>query len=182
MVPGLYGYVSACKWVTELELSRFADFDAYWVPRGWAQQAPIKTESRIDAPRDGSTQRAGTVMVAGVAWAQHRGVAKVEVQVDGGAWQAATLAETVSSDTWRQWSYPGRRRRGSTPCGCGPPISAARPRRVRRVTGAGRGHRMAFDQGLVIDVRLRWLKDALPVRLGCASRSYGGLHVHRCGC
>jgi DMSO/TMAO reductase YedYZ molybdopterin-dependent catalytic subunit len=106
VVPGLYGYVSACKWVTELELSRFADFDAYWVPRGWAQQAPIKTESRIDAPRDGSSQRAGTVVVAGVAWAQHRGIAKVEVQVDGGEWQVASLAGTVSSDTWRQWSYP----------------------------------------------------------------------------
>jgi DMSO/TMAO reductase YedYZ molybdopterin-dependent catalytic subunit len=105
VVPGLYGYVSACKWVTELELSRFADFDAYWVPRGWAAQAPIKTQSRIDAPRDGANPRAGTVLVAGVAWAQHRGIAKVEVQVDAGAWQEATLAATVSRDTWRQWSY-----------------------------------------------------------------------------
>jgi DMSO/TMAO reductase YedYZ molybdopterin-dependent catalytic subunit len=105
VVPGLYGYVSACKWVIELELTRFADYDAYWVPRGWAQQAPIKTESRIDTPRDGAKRKAGTVMVGGVAWAQHRGVAKVEVQIDGGPWAEATLAETVSSDTWRQWSY-----------------------------------------------------------------------------
>ena len=106
VVPGLYGYVSACKWITEIELSRFSDFDAYWVPRGWAQQAPIKTESRIDTPRDGAERSPGTVMIAGVAWAQHRGISKVEVQVDGGAWVEATLAGTVSSDTWRQWSYP----------------------------------------------------------------------------
>jgi len=104
VVPGLYGYVSACKWITEIELSRFADFDAYWVPRGWSQQAPIKTESRIDTPRDGAKRPAGPVTVAGVAWAQHRGIAKVEVQVDGGEWQTATLAATVSADTWRQWS------------------------------------------------------------------------------
>jgi DMSO/TMAO reductase YedYZ molybdopterin-dependent catalytic subunit len=105
VVPGLYGYVSACKWITEIELSRFSDFDAYWVPRGWSQQAPIKTESRIDAPRDGARRKAGTVAVAGVAWAQHRGISKVEVQIDNGPWQVATLAATVSSDTWREWSY-----------------------------------------------------------------------------
>jgi DMSO/TMAO reductase YedYZ molybdopterin-dependent catalytic subunit len=105
VVPGLYGYVSACKWITEIELSRFADFDAYWVPRGWSQRAPIKTQSRIDTPRDGSKRKAGTFVVAGVAWAQHRGISKVEVQVDGGPWAEATLAATVSSDTWRQWSY-----------------------------------------------------------------------------
>ena len=113
VVPGLYGYVSACKWITEIELTRFADFDAYWVPRGWAATAPIKTQSRIDTPRDGATRPAGTVVVAGVAWAQHTGIAKVEVQVDGGPWQPATLAGTVSSDTWRQWTFrwaatPGR--------------------------------------------------------------------------
>ncbi|WP_433385014.1 molybdopterin-dependent oxidoreductase [Actinoplanes sp. CA-142083] len=105
VVPGLYGYVSACKWITEIELSRFADFDAYWVPRGWAQQAPIKTESRIDTPRDGAQRSPGTVVIAGVAWAQHIGIKMVEVQIDGGAWAEATLAATVSSDTWRQWSY-----------------------------------------------------------------------------
>jgi DMSO/TMAO reductase YedYZ molybdopterin-dependent catalytic subunit len=105
VVPGLYGYVSACKWITEIELSRFADFDAYWVPRGWSAQAPIKTESRIDTPRDGAKRSAGEVVVAGVAWAQHRGIAKVEVQVDDGPWETATLAETVSADTWRQWSH-----------------------------------------------------------------------------
>jgi DMSO/TMAO reductase YedYZ molybdopterin-dependent catalytic subunit len=105
VVPGLYGYVSACKWVVELELTSFADFDAYWVPRGWAAQGPIKTQSRIDTPRPGQEVPAGTVMVAGVAWAQHRGIARVEVRVDGGPWQVATLADTVSLDTWRQWSW-----------------------------------------------------------------------------
>ncbi len=113
VVPGLYGYVSACKWITEIELSRFSDFDAYWVPRGWSQQAPIKTESRIDTPRDGAGRKAGPVVVAGVAWAQHRGVSKVEVQVDDGPWQVATLAATVSSDTWREWSYQWPATRGT---------------------------------------------------------------------
>ncbi|BCJ44368.1 oxidoreductase [Actinoplanes ianthinogenes] len=105
VVPGLYGYVSACKWITEIELTRFADFDAYWVPRGWAAQAPIKTQSRIDTPRDGAARQAGPVVVAGVAWAQHRGIAKVEVQVDDGPWEVATLAPAVSDDTWRQWTH-----------------------------------------------------------------------------
>jgi DMSO/TMAO reductase YedYZ molybdopterin-dependent catalytic subunit len=103
VVPGLYGYVSACKWITEIELSSFDDYDAYWIPRGWAQQAPIKTQSRIDTPR--GRANAGAVMVAGVAWAQHRGIERVEVQVDGGPWELARLADTVSADTWRQWSW-----------------------------------------------------------------------------
>ncbi|AGZ39275.1 putative molybdopterin oxidoreductase [Actinoplanes friuliensis DSM 7358] len=105
VVPGLYGYVSACKWITEIELTRFSDFDAYWVPRGWSALGPIKTQSRIDTPRDGAKRSAGPVTVAGVAWAQHRGIEKVEVQVDGGPWAQATLASAVSSDTWVQWSY-----------------------------------------------------------------------------
>ncbi|MEU8374319.1 molybdopterin-dependent oxidoreductase [Micromonospora sp. NPDC048894] len=105
VVPGLYGYVSACKWVTELELTSFADFDAYWVPRGWSAQGPVKTQSRIDTPRPRNRLTAGEVVVAGVAWAQHRGIARVEVRVDGGAWQEATLAPAVSVDTWVQWSW-----------------------------------------------------------------------------
>ncbi|WP_431918567.1 molybdopterin-dependent oxidoreductase [Micromonospora wenchangensis] len=105
VVPGLYGYVSACKWVTELELTSFADFDAYWVPRGWSAQGPVKTQSRIDTPRARNRLTAGEVTVAGVAWAQHRGIDRVEVRVDGGAWQEATLAPTVSVDTWVQWSW-----------------------------------------------------------------------------
>ncbi|MEU8129106.1 molybdopterin-dependent oxidoreductase [Micromonospora sp. NPDC049049] len=105
VVPGLYGYVSACKWVTELELTRFADFDAYWVPRGWSPQGPIKTQSRIDTPRGRNRLTAGPVTVAGVAWAQHRGIRRVEVRVDDGPWQEAALAPTVSVDTWVQWSW-----------------------------------------------------------------------------
>ncbi|MGI5523869.1 molybdopterin-dependent oxidoreductase [Micromonospora sp. CA-259024] len=105
VVPGLYGYVSACKWVTELELTRFADFDAYWVPRGWSAQGPIKTQSRIDTPRRRNRLTTGPVTVAGVAWAQHRGIRRVEVRVDGGEWQQAELAPTVSVDTWVQWSW-----------------------------------------------------------------------------
>jgi DMSO/TMAO reductase YedYZ molybdopterin-dependent catalytic subunit len=105
VVPGLYGYVSATKWLTELELTSFHDFSAYWVPRGWAAQAPIKTESRIDTPRDGSRPKGGQMTMAGVAWAQHRGVSKVEVRVDDGPWQPATLGPVPSVDTWRQWSF-----------------------------------------------------------------------------
>jgi DMSO/TMAO reductase YedYZ molybdopterin-dependent catalytic subunit len=105
VVPGLYGYVSATKWISELELSSFADYSAYWVPRGWSAQAPIKTESRIDTPRDGARVRVGQLTVAGVAWAQHRGISKVEVRVDDGPWQPATLGAVPSVDTWRQWSW-----------------------------------------------------------------------------
>jgi DMSO/TMAO reductase YedYZ molybdopterin-dependent catalytic subunit len=107
VVPGLYGYVSACKWITELELTTFAAFDAYWVRRGWAEQAVVKTQSRIDTPKAGARRHAGQVTIAGVAWAQHRGVSRVEVRVsgDGGAgdWQEAELLDTASVDTWRQW-------------------------------------------------------------------------------
>jgi DMSO/TMAO reductase YedYZ molybdopterin-dependent catalytic subunit len=105
VVPGLYGYVSATKWVVDLELTRFADNKPYWVKRGWARKAPIKTMSRIDTPRPLSKVKAGRVAVAGVAWAQHRGVEAVEVRVDGGGWHAARLATVPSIDTWRQWVY-----------------------------------------------------------------------------
>jgi DMSO/TMAO reductase YedYZ molybdopterin-dependent catalytic subunit len=103
VVPGLYGYVSATKWITELEVTSFSAFDAYWVPRGWSAMGPIKTESRIDTPADGSTKNGGSVVVAGVAWAQHRGISKVEVRVDDGPWQTAELDAVPSIDTWRQW-------------------------------------------------------------------------------
>ncbi len=104
VVPGLYGYVSACKWVVDMELTTFRAFDAYWVQRGWSQQAPIKTESRIDVPRAGASLPAGKVVVAGVAWAQHRGIEAVEVFVDG-TWYPARLAAQDTIDTWRQWYY-----------------------------------------------------------------------------
>jgi DMSO/TMAO reductase YedYZ molybdopterin-dependent catalytic subunit len=85
VVPGLYGYVSATKWLAELELTSFADFDAYWINRGWSREGPIKTQSRIDTPRNGGNPAAGQVMIAGVAWAQHRGISKVEVRIADGA-------------------------------------------------------------------------------------------------
>jgi DMSO/TMAO reductase YedYZ molybdopterin-dependent catalytic subunit len=105
VVPGLYGYVSATKWLVDLELTRFDRETPYWVARGWVPKAPILTASRIDTPRSFATLRAGKVAVAGVAWAQHRGIAQVEVRVDGGPWAAARLAEVPSTDTWRQWVW-----------------------------------------------------------------------------
>ncbi|MEU8435186.1 molybdopterin-dependent oxidoreductase [Streptomyces sp. NPDC029216] len=106
VVPGLYGYVSACKWLTELRLTTFSAYDAYWVRRSWAQQAPVKTQSRIDAPRPFAKLAAGRVAVAGVAWAQHRGIVRVEVRADGGPWQEARLGDPDGVDTWRQWVWP----------------------------------------------------------------------------
>lgn len=106
VVPGLYGYVSACKWIKDLELTTFDDYDPYWVRRDWASEAPVKTQSRIDTPKPFARPKAGTVMVAGVAWAQHRGIDQVEVRVDDGPWQQAELATEATRDTWRQWSFP----------------------------------------------------------------------------
>ena len=106
LVPGLYGYVSATKWVVDLELTTFDRFDAYWTRRGWAEQAPIKVASRIDTPRPLARLQAGKVAVAGVAWSQHRGIDRVEVRVDGGPWQQARLASEAGTDTWRQWVLP----------------------------------------------------------------------------
>jgi DMSO/TMAO reductase YedYZ molybdopterin-dependent catalytic subunit len=105
IVPGLYGYVSATKWVTELELTRFDQFEAFWVPRGWAAKAPILTQSRIDVPANGASVKAGHVPVAGVAWAPDRGITGVEVRIDGGDWAAAKLSTPISKTTWVQWLY-----------------------------------------------------------------------------
>jgi DMSO/TMAO reductase YedYZ molybdopterin-dependent catalytic subunit len=106
VVPGLYGYVSACKWVVDMQLTTYAAFNSYWQVRGWSAQAPIKTESRIDTPKTGASLKAGKNVIAGVAWAQHKGIEKVEVSLDGGAtWQKATLATADNIDTWRQWYY-----------------------------------------------------------------------------
>jgi DMSO/TMAO reductase YedYZ molybdopterin-dependent catalytic subunit len=103
VVPGLYGYVSATKWVTDLKVTRYADDEAYWIPRGWSARGPVKTESRIDVPRSGDRVSAGKVAVAGIAWAQHRGIKAVEVRVDNGPWQPARLADEPTIDSWRQW-------------------------------------------------------------------------------
>jgi len=101
VVPGLYGYVSATKWVTDLEVTTWDAKQAYWLQRGWSEQGPIKTESRIDAPAGGV--RSGKVRVAGIAWAQHTGIDKVEVRLDNGAWQPAVLSAEVTTDAWRMW-------------------------------------------------------------------------------
>jgi DMSO/TMAO reductase YedYZ molybdopterin-dependent catalytic subunit len=105
VVPGLYGYVSATKWVTDIEVTTFVAASAYWVQRGWSQQAPIKTESRIDVPVGGASLAPRRTPVAGVAWAQHKGVAAVEVRVDRGPWHQARLAAVPDIDTWRQWVW-----------------------------------------------------------------------------
>ncbi len=103
IVPGLYGYVSATKWLTEIELTTLEAFDGYWVPLGWAKEGPILTQSRIDVPRYGDTVPAGATTVAGVAWAPDRGISRVEVSVDAGPWQACTTSQAISSATWLQW-------------------------------------------------------------------------------
>jgi DMSO/TMAO reductase YedYZ molybdopterin-dependent catalytic subunit len=113
VVPGLYGYVSATKWVVELNVTRFDRASAYWTDRGWGEKGPIKLSSRIDVPRRGDRVARGDVTVAGVAWLQHVGISKVEVSVDGGSWQQARLAEQLSPDTWRQWSWTWRAEPGS---------------------------------------------------------------------
>ncbi len=105
LTPGLYGYAGACKWMTELELTTFADFDAYWVRRGWGARGPVKTASRIDKPQPFTRVAAGAVTAAGVAWAQGRGIRSVEVRVDDGDWNAAELLPVPSTDTWVQWRW-----------------------------------------------------------------------------
>lgn len=115
MVPGLYGYVSATKWLTEIELSRFDAFDQYWVERGWDKQAPIKLMSRIDTPRTLGKVTPGAAVIGGVAWAQTIGISKVEVAIDDGEFAEAELADELNLNTWRQWKLgwdatPGRHR------------------------------------------------------------------------
>lgn len=106
VVPGLYGYVSATKWVVDLELTRFDKAKAYWTRQGWAPRAPVKTESRIDVPRGGQQVPLGPVVFGGVAWAQNRGVRAVEVRIDDGGWQPAEQGASYSNDTWRLWRFP----------------------------------------------------------------------------
>jgi DMSO/TMAO reductase YedYZ molybdopterin-dependent catalytic subunit len=113
VVPGLYGYVSATKWVTSLKVTTFADDEGYWTPRGWSALGPVKTESRIDVPRAGARVKAGNVAIGGIAWAQHRGIVAVQVRVDFGEWQAARLADEPSIDSWRQWVLVWPATRGS---------------------------------------------------------------------
>ena len=115
VIAGLYGYVSATKWLEEIRLTTWEGFDSYWVPRGWAKRGPIKTQSRIDVPRRGASVRAGRVAVAGIAWAPTRSIERVEVQIDDGPWVSAELSNNMSVNSWRQWVYawdatPGKHR------------------------------------------------------------------------
>jgi DMSO/TMAO reductase YedYZ molybdopterin-dependent catalytic subunit len=105
VVPGLYGYVSATKWLSEIELTSW-DFDAYWIQRTWSKEGPVKTQSRIDTVKDGDQIQAGRVQVGGIAWAPHRGIERVELSTDGGeTWNQARLANQLDLDSWRQWVY-----------------------------------------------------------------------------
>jgi len=113
VVPGLYGYVSATKWVVSMEVTRFDRATSYWTDRGWSQKGPVKLSSRIDVPAAGTQVGQGTVAIAGVAWSQHVGVSAVHVQIDGGPWEQADLADAISVDTWRQWKYAWSAKKGS---------------------------------------------------------------------
>jgi hypothetical protein len=104
VVSGLYGYVSATKWLKEIELTTFEDFDGFWIPRGWSKLGPVKTQSRIDTPRANATIDVGEVAIGGVAWAPNKGVVKVEVQLDDEPWVEADLGESLGVNAWRQWS------------------------------------------------------------------------------
>jgi hypothetical protein len=104
LVPGLYGYVSACKWLRDIEVTTFDSFSAYWTERGWSEQGPVKLASRIDVPGDGQRVKAGRVQAGGLAWQQHTGISEVQVQLDGGGWQPATLARRNITDSWVQWA------------------------------------------------------------------------------
>ncbi|MFC4786078.1 molybdopterin-dependent oxidoreductase [Nocardioides sp. MAHUQ-72] len=113
VVPGLYGFVSACKWITRMTLTTYAEQDAYWTQRDWATDAPIKIASRIDTPKPLSSIDAGRTVIGGVAWAQHRGgVGRVEVRIDGGGWQEARLGPSAGDDYWRQWYLPWTAEKG----------------------------------------------------------------------
>jgi DMSO/TMAO reductase YedYZ molybdopterin-dependent catalytic subunit len=113
VVPGLYGFISATKWISRITLTTYAEQDAYWTKRDWATDAPIKISSRIDTPRPLATIEPGRTVIGGVAWAQHQGgIEKVEVRVDGGGWQEARLGPTGGQDYWRQWYLPWTAEKG----------------------------------------------------------------------
>ena len=134
VVPGLYGYVSATKWLVDLEVTTFDKFQAYWTERGWSEKGPVKTQSRIDVPRHGATVKAGSVRIGGSAWAQHTGIEKVEYQLDGAAWQEADLGRVPDADTWVQWSATVDVEPGDTASWSARPTRRATPRPRSRPT------------------------------------------------
>ena len=107
IIPGLYGYVSATKWLAEIEMTTLEAFDGYWIPLGWSKLGPILTQSRIDVPRNGQSLKAGPRdRSPGVAWAPDRGISKVEVSIDQGPWLTCTLSGPISKAVWVQWRVP----------------------------------------------------------------------------
>ena len=119
VVPGLYGFISACKWIERMTLTTYDAKDSYWTKRDWATNAPIKISSRIDTPKVLETIDAGDTFVGGIAWAQQNGgVAQVQVQIDGGAWQDAELGPSAGNDYWRQWYFPWQAEPGPTTSSC----------------------------------------------------------------
>jgi Oxidoreductase molybdopterin binding domain len=104
LVPGLYGFVSACKWVVDWEVTSFSEFSAFWTSRGWSEQAPVKIASRIDVPDNGTEVHGGSVRAGGMAWHQHTGISGVQVSLDGGAWQPAEIGDADLVDSWVQWT------------------------------------------------------------------------------
>jgi DMSO/TMAO reductase YedYZ molybdopterin-dependent catalytic subunit len=139
VVPGLYGYVSATKWLTELKVTTFAKDQAYWTPRGYSAKAPIKLSSRIDTPRIDKAIPAGPTAIAGVAWAQTVGIGKVEVQIDGGPWREATLSTPINADTWVQWSMDWQATSGSHTLGVRATDRAGRLQEQKRAAIAPNG-------------------------------------------
>ncbi len=114
VVPGLYGFISACKWIEQITLTTYEKDTSYWTERDWATDAPIKISSRIDTPKVLEEIKAGDTFIGGVAWAQQNGgVAKVQVQVDGGGWQDAELGPSAGNDYWRQWYFPWKAESGT---------------------------------------------------------------------
>ncbi len=113
ITPGIYGFVGSTKWLSKLTLTTYAEQKSYWTQREWATDAPIKVESRIDTPKGLSTIKAGMTAIGGVAWAQQRGIGRIEVRIDGGPWQEAKLGPEVNLDYWRQWYLPWEAKSGS---------------------------------------------------------------------
>ena len=118
VVPGLYGFVSACKWITKMTLTTYDDEQAYWTERDWDVDAPIRISSRIDTPKALSKEKAGELMIGGIAWAQHVGIESVEVRIDGEAWRKAELGPEVNDDHWRQWYLPWKAEPGTHYLAC----------------------------------------------------------------
>ena len=147
IVAGFYGYVSATKWLTELELTRFEDFDSFWVERGWAREGPIKLQSRIDVPRNGATVPAGLVTMAGVAWAPSIGISAVEVKIDDS--RGCPPSSALAAPTTRGCSggTSSKRRPGTTSPPCGPTTRRGSVQTDVHVTArAERRHRLPLPQ------------------------------------